>query len=220
MNIVGIPTLNSFDTLHACIESLNAGSLVPDRIYIMDNSGGKFRSDVSNVHVVDLEVNRGVSYAWNFLLSTFPTDIIVICNDDVSFEHHTFETFISERLRRNDDTFLYARCNTGDNAWSCFSHPYTLIESVGYYDERFFPAYYEDNDMHRRIRLSGREIACIDAAYNHVGSSTLKHYTPEELERHHAYFRSNTAYYIEKWGGLPGHEVFTHPFNGEAEGIY
>jgi len=89
-------------------------------------------------------------------------------------------------------------------------------ETVGPFDEAFFPAYFEDNDYHRRIALAGlRAVAHPPAIFYHYGSRTQNESCPTPVVPGDA-FERNRDYYIRKWGGPPGAESFTAPF-GKAE---
>lgn len=84
--------------------------------------------------------------------------------------------------------------------------------TVGPFDDGFFPAYFEDNDYHRRIVLAGlRAIVHPPAMFYHFGSRTqneskgLPVVSSETFER-------NRAYYVKKWGGPPGAEKFSTQF--------
>jgi hypothetical protein len=86
------------------------------------------------------------------------------------------------------------------------------------FDERFRPAYFEDNDYHRRVILGGEgdRIFGVNLPFHHVGSATLDR-APEARAAFAPKFERNRAYYVEKWGGLPGSETFTTPFNAAVE---
>jgi GT2 family glycosyltransferase len=89
-------------------------------------------------------------------------------------------------------------------------------EKVGPFDEGFAPAYFEDNDYHYRMRLAGlRAIAHPPAIFYHFGSRTQYQATGEPIVRP-ARFEENRAYYVRKWGGLPGAESFRSAFNAAA----
>jgi hypothetical protein len=91
------------------------------------------------------------------------------------------------------------------------------LSAKGKFDENIKPAYYEDNDMHRRIILSGHKaLRTTGARYHHYGSGTIK--SDPELERKNvSTFTMNQRYYIKKWGGLPGQETYLTPFNYQNE---
>jgi GT2 family glycosyltransferase len=82
----------------------------------------------------------------------------------------------------------------------CFLMQRSLIEAMGFFDERF-PLYYEDTDLFRRITRSGRKMVMLPAAklvhfYNRSGVTS----GGEALRR---YWISRRRYY-RKWYGLPG----------------
>lgn len=74
------------------------------------------------------------------------------------------------------------------------------FEVIGYTDVNFFPAYFIDNDLARRIVNSGLKCCSVTSArFFHFWSRTLHEskdhdHTPPKFER-------NRGYYIEKWGG-------------------
>lgn len=91
-------------------------------------------------------------------------------------------------------------------------------EAVGEFDEGFFPAYYEDNDYHRRIKLAGlKAIVLPTAIYYHFGSQTQT----QALNRPLVDSSNSHKYFISKWGGDPeiggelGERLWKHPFNDE-----
>lgn len=93
--------------------------------------------------------------------------------------------------------------------FSCFCFGRSLFQQIGRFDEKI-PLYFEDNDAHYRIRGSGFE-ALSYAPYWHYGSTTTNS-NPEIQERVANLYRQSEAYYSQKWGGLPGREVFKTPF--------
>jgi GT2 family glycosyltransferase len=86
---------------------------------------------------------------------------------------------------------------------------------VGEFDEVFAPAYFEDNDYHYRIQLAGLlAVLYPPAMFYHFGSRTQL----EANENGRAMvsapsFENNRAFYIKKWGGMPGQEKWEHPYN-------
>jgi len=103
--------------------------------------------------------------------------------------------------------------------FSCFMIDRATVETVGYFDEEYFPAYYEDNDYHYRIKLAGLEaIATTTATFIHYGSRTQNQLAGSPIvpgER----FRANEAFFARKWGGPPGRETYTTPFNDPSKKI-
>jgi GT2 family glycosyltransferase len=86
------------------------------------------------------------------------------------------------------------------------------FDTIGLFDGNFWPIYFEDVDWCRRAELAGLPELCVpDTCIVHAGSKTL--YTHTNMETHHRQFAANQAYYVRKWGGMPGEETFTIPFN-------
>lgn len=97
--------------------------------------------------------------------------------------------------------------------FSCYMIDADTVAKVGMFDEDFFPAYFEDNDYHYRIKLAGgTAIANTKAIFVHYGSRTQNQEAGKPVVPGDT-FRANEAYFIRKWGGSPGHEKFDHPFN-------
>ena len=91
--------------------------------------------------------------------------------------------------------------------FSCFLITQKYIDEVGWFDENFAPAWYEDNDSHRRATLAGyREITTTAAPMVHLGGqTTFRMESPNS--------GASQAYYIEKWGGIPA----SHPLDAQKE---
>jgi GT2 family glycosyltransferase len=106
----------------------------------------------------------------------------------------------------------YDLANRGGPDFSCF----LLTEPCHrwfQFDERFTPAYHEDNDFHHRLELAGfgDRIFGLPIPYFHQGSATLK--ADEELRaRWNPIFEAGRAYYVQKWGGTPREETRPYPF--------
>lgn len=207
---VCIPTLNSYDELLKCIESINQSSVEVTDITIIDN-GGKFEHPhQSNIYVHTLPRNIGVAASWNYFLDNIP-QYRIICNDDIEFHEDTIETLIAEY--RPDG--MVSPTSLGDlNPWSCFLLGQDVIDKVGLFDEWISPnyGYFEDNDYWRRMTLAGFNITRVDTTIEHVQSSTLKHYTASQEKEHHRKFEIAKSHYVGKWGGLPWHEKYKTPF--------
>ncbi|MGB4661763.1 MAG: glycosyltransferase [Mobilitalea sp.] len=75
----------------------------------------------------------------------------------------------------------------------------TVIDRIGYLDERFTPGNYEDNDYSLRIRNAGyRLLFCKDTFIHHFGSVSFK-----ENSSYGTILKSNYNKYIEKWNYDP-----------------
>jgi GT2 family glycosyltransferase len=103
--------------------------------------------------------------------------------------------------------------------FACFCVGRKLFEAVGRFDEEF-AAYFEDNDMHRRIQLAGYEGGAF-APYWHFRNGTIRT-DAERQSRASLIYENSRAHYCAKWGApyddrLPlGRETFAVPFGGRV----
>lgn len=218
-----IPTIRRFDTLQTCVESALLGSMPPDKVIIIDNSAGRLKEQpfiptwhaFGNITMIQAVRNLGCAASWNMFMGMAPNDdseyMTLISNDDVTMEQDTIKTIWDAYIAHPEVVLFHG---TGKNGYSLFATRKSAWSAVGGFDEKFYPAYYEDNDYSRAIVSRGYLFHCMDTlTYGHVGSATLATYTPEEQKQHHRQQQANQAYYIAKWGGLPHREVFQYPFN-------
>jgi GT2 family glycosyltransferase len=242
--ILGVPTLNRYDLLNELVASAERGSLKPDRYYIVDNGGqidvkvaeGKLVLPMNRAIVYQPGRNLGVAASWNLILkenyekqfcaeteaSTDEEPIymaeertVIIAGDDIVLGDRTLELMVA-KARESTRLFI---CANGASAWSLFLQKPELARKIGWYDEKFWPAYYEDNDYHRRMLLAGEDYeGAVDAAVTHKRSSTIEAMSKEERTAFDVEFNKNQRYYGIKWGGPPGHETLASPApNSEAE---
>jgi GT2 family glycosyltransferase len=159
--------------------------------------------------------NLGVAGAWNAACRWAwrrGHDAIVLLNDDLELT----DPAILSRFRDAIDAEprgLYFLTGRGFGA-ACLSR--VVWDELGPFDEGFWPAYHEDNDMHRRASLAGIPWRDVAGASEHFGSAAIR--TDRRLEAlNRVTFPLTRQRYIAKWGGLPGEERFSRPFSGGAE---
>lgn len=218
----GIPTYKSLEECKNSVEALFSGTVVPDQIIIVDNSGTgasaiylqELVSKYQNIYIWPQTHNIGVSKAWNLLHTQLNADYLIIANDDVSVHTHTIERMITAANDNPHIPMLYGDGSSG-NAYSLFLYRKWAFRKYGGFDEAFSPAYFEDNDMWYRLHVLAQEpyLFVPGATYDHVVSSTLQKYTQVEREAHNQSFQANQAYYLRKWGGMPHQEVYKTAFN-------
>lgn len=219
--VLGVPTLNRYDLCEILIASACSGSMKPDLIVVVDN-GGSFVERGHGGYGVPVQVvvpgrNLGVGPSWNLLARKFlveDDDLLLICGDDVTLHSDAIEKLVW-KARTSDADFVMPdpAMSKVPQMFSCFMTRKALFEKVGFFDEKFWPAYFEDNDFHRRMKFACATEAVAPCGYDHVNSGTMKRFSTEEMQRHHERFRACRDYYIEKWGGLPGEERFSIPFD-------
>lgn len=228
-----IPTLTRYDLLDRCVSSACEGSVRPTTILLIDNGGNMpphIRESIARsagraraqVRAVVPGHNLGVAASWNLGLHQHD-DWLIIANDDATFYHETIEKLIVAADTQPDELFFFPGSNGYKNAWSCFLQRRASLEVVGYYDEWISPGYgyFEDNDYSHRLQLAGyRHVPVANCAFGHVDSATLKAMAPQERETHWQRFAASKARYVAKWGGEPGQERYTIPFNGDPPAGY
>jgi hypothetical protein len=157
--------------------------------------------------------NRGVAAGWNYGIKKsleMGIEKFVIMNDDASFQQGSYP---SQLVKELDDETAFVMAEVG---FAAFATHKTAIDRIGFFDEKFFPAYFEDNDFAYRAKLEGMSYkGIIHCKVEHEGSKTQFWNGTGDEERtvSHDQFRTNRSYYKQKWGGEPGYETFLTPFN-------
>lgn len=186
-----------------------------------------FKGFTELVHSIDTEIipmvidnwngNRGVGPAWNLGLKYClerGIDYAVVCNDDVKLSPGIIPRLTSRLV---GGTLLASPMNItgvchprGLNFWCYAVRPAEFVETVGFFDENFAPAYFEDDDMAYRIELSGRRRVNIEEFVYHQVQGT-QDMDPVPVVSRDIWDR-NEAYYQRKWGGPGGAEQYRNPF--------
>lgn len=204
---VCIATLNCYDLLQRCVDSILAGTVLPERILIVDNGGnmpeGMF-SDNPSILVHTPPENMGVAATWNWFIAN-TIKVRAISNDDVIFAKNTLEQMTL--AVQNGMGFVHG--NNAIAGFSLFALTDDVINSVGLFDETISPkyGYYEDNDYSYRMDLLGIPRGDVVTDVFHTGSATLRRYSPTEETEHWRKYTIAKQNYIKKWGGEPTHET-------------
>lgn len=197
------------------------------------------------VFVKHFDSNQGCAAGWNAGV-TFGLENnyshIVIANNDILVGPGMIQALYN-RMKREPKKLLVSAVDVikelvvpqqvldGDHAvnkkedteaphpnFSCFMITPETIEVVGWFDESFYPAYFEDNDYHYRIKIGAGADAAIantTAVFIHYGSRTQNQASNGPIVPGET-FRKNEEYFIRKWGGSPTHEKFVKPFNSDS----
>lgn len=202
--VIGIPYLNRPDLLRRCLNSIDVHY---DKIVIVDNS--ETAIPISFQYKVIRHPNAGVAASWNEVIKLFPAAWWLLVNNDIEFAPGDLAKF--EEAIQTTEAGIVA---DGINNMACFGITANCVQKVGLFDENFYPAYGEDIDYMRRCRLLDVEHRYLQGmGMRHDRSSTVKAFPAELQERNRETFEANKAYYIRKWGGWEGQEMFHHPFN-------
>lgn len=181
--------------------------------------------EVVPIVIPNYENNIGVSGGWNQGLErAYKANChkAIVSNDDIVFEPGSIQTLLDSLgpgidLMSMVNTRDYPERGSGsvhDVDYSCFAvRPYDFLDKFGRFDEHFKPAYFEDNDMYYRIEVAGgMQRKNLNARMFHSGSVTQNWGGKPFVDS--IQFEKNRAYYNTKWGGWPGNEKYTAPFNG------
>ena len=200
---VGIPTVTRYDLLKLTLARLVAGSRRPDRIILIDN-GCRFEVPPEMpipIEIVRPPYNLGVAASWNEILRRSDGDVAIL-NDDVFVGPHTLD-------RMWLTTGLMVSPISG-REFSCFLQRRVLWERIGFYDEGFWPAYHEDADYARRMKLQGISCEIVPSdGLEHVIGATGQTYEPSKIFVPYILKR-----YAHKWGGPYLRELFKEAWNG------
>lgn len=187
-----MPILNRYDLLDQMIASID----YPVRDLLIIDNGGELTSlrqgpHVENLHVLTMPSNLGVATSWNLGIKCFPHDNRwTIASNDVTFEPGQLETI--SKAGRDALTLM-----GNFPHWHVFTIGEEVIEKVGLASERFYPAYFEDNDWHGRITNAELPIRYLDIQVKHENSSTLKA-DPRLQEANQKTYSKNMAFYESK----------------------
>ncbi len=210
---LGIPTLVNYRGLDALCLSAEQGALKPEGYLIVDNGGGydgvaapRDWMDMASARGASIHLhapgrNLGVAASWNWMLDRSlqaGESALAIANDDVILGGSTFEGLLREL---SGHPFVTA------DGWACFAQRADCTRLVGWYDENFWPAYYEDNDYDLRLRRAGivPRIAAADPI-RHEGWTTTRilgdaDWLREGRER-------NRRYFMAKWSPDDAHAIW------------
>jgi GT2 family glycosyltransferase len=170
---------------------------------VVDNGNQELPS-YPNLEIIKNEKNIGVGASWNMLCEKIfeKSDYALILNDDIYLGKSTH--YINNIINKYPSHFL-----TPTPDWCAFIIPKKIWESVGKFDECFFPAYFEDNSYAYRMKIM-RKI--------HIKTPLLNPFvykSSQTLEKDVSimdYRLKNKELYIKMWGGEPMKEKFTTPY--------
>lgn len=190
--VIGFATLRRFDLAERLLASID---YPVEHLVIVDNSGtatwNPEKPDfVVNMWVIRVPYGLGLVGAWNLIIKSTPyAPYWVLINDDAWFEAGALKK-IEEQVDTNALNFV--KC---EPKWSAPIFGEGMIARVGLYDERFYPLYFDDNDLERRVKHFGVAINEIDAVVHHENSSTLNSGFHEKNDRS---YTANSALYTRK----------------------
>ena len=201
------------------------------------------------MNVMDNPKGNHVGASWNFGIKTALDqgfDYVIVCNNDIIFHEKAIPNLV--KFAQEHQEFILWTASEWENLrkiktvkeeelgkefnehphFSCFMVNKKTIDIVGWFDENLKVAYFEDQDLHYRILLSGNKAAQTEMArFYHYGSRTIRVDETIALENVRTY-EENRKYLKKKWGIdlhakgyhppediLKEENIYKHPFNKE-----
>jgi GT2 family glycosyltransferase len=204
---IGIPTLNRADLLIPSLKKYVKDFEGID-IHIVDNGNQDELQSFDNIKVEKRANNLGVATSWNRLCrEIFKTkDWALLINDDIYLGYGT--DVVNNVINNSHNGIVQSSLN-----FSVILICKDLYEYIGKFDEKFYPAYYEDSDYIYRLKLNGLTHD-VDTTLNPIEARISQTYekAPDLVN---AAMQSSRERYIRKWGNIPLLETFKTPFNDD-----
>lgn len=217
--LIGIPVISNIHFIEECLASIDYDQV--DVALVNNSINEHFVNQINalavkyNVTVVQQPKNIGVAAAWNVLMRAMDRCgylKLLISNSDVTYPAGVLKQAFETDLE--DDGSI----TCVDRSFCSFIVTPQTIEAIGYFDENFYPAYFEDNDFGHRIKLAGKRIQKLGLKFEHRDSTTIKNDRIFAVGNS-VTFPMNQAYYQRKWGGGPGREKSKNPFGNPENDI-
>lgn len=216
-----------------------------------DGTADKATQDFPNdVFVHRNDSNTGCAAGWNKgldLASTMGFTHYLILNSDILISPIAMQNMY-DRLEQGDKLLVAGLDISGECAipeatldatagvcrkdyseaphphFSCFMISIDTLNKVGWFNEVFYPAYFEDNDYHHRIKIIGGNegaITITTAPFYHFGSKTQNEGLGigNPVVRGDV-FKQNEARFIQLWGSIPTKAEWQHPWNKQELSAY
>lgn len=187
-----------------------------NELTILDNSGYKQEDETKGgiVRYYQPPVPLTYSQSMNWMLKDAmdrKVDFILHFHSDAFSVNPNAVDELLEKVREYRDAGRKWAC-----AWTHYDLLWAInpvaLEDIGGWDTNL-PTYFGDNDARRRWELAGWE--CINTniqGVDHEGSATINSDAKLQFLNQKT-FPLYSYYYQERWGGEPGHEKFTVPFD-------
>ncbi len=204
--VVAIPTLNRADLLNQALANYFI-DFKETLIVMFDNGNTEMLGREHNFKILRSETNLGVAKSWNLLMEIAEKQKathVLMLNDDVYLGKTETQIQSVLQIWKNMD-FVNSY-----QQWSSYILTVQAWKEFGKFDENIFPAYFEDNDAHYRMKLLDMNMVYTEKLNPVIFRNSM---TIEKDASLNEDFLKNRSYYIKKWGGAPNKEKFLVPFN-------
>ena len=213
---------------------------VPCEVMVIDNCSADGTMDWLKTRDVARffnPVQLSLAACWNQALKIFwriGCEEALVVNNDVELRRDTyrllrshggpFVTCISVRNREEMGTVedrhvptLYATERPHPD-FSCFLIRKEVTDRVGWFDEKYFPAFCEDCDYHVRMHRAGIRAVAVALPFVHHGSQTLRTAESGERQRIERGAERNRERFREIYGCRPGTPEYEKLFDEASFG--
>ncbi|MCY9511505.1 glycosyltransferase family 2 protein [Paenibacillus larvae] len=168
----------------------------------------------SCVNIIEPPVPLSLSQTMNLLKRKGETnhcDVMMFMHNDAEMPPGMAELFLKKVEQLSQSNVNWGTAIPRCDALTAFN--VKAMTEVGLWDT-YLPKYFADGDYYRRLNLAGYPQINTEVPIMHhnSGASTVK--SDASLAAvHNATFSQYLRYYVVKWGGEPGQEAYTAPFN-------
>lgn len=207
---VGIPTYNQAELLIPALEKYVV-DMPNTMIYVLDNGNQNIQFCHPNVCIIKATKNLGVAASWNFLSDTIFVNCnnALILNDDIYLGINENAVLSIIKYLIDHITPFKSHFVVSQIGYCAFILPKKTYQKVGFFDEIFYPAYFEDCDYTHRLKLEDYNTSKLNDLNPKIyrqSQTTIK--DPSLLNS-----QKNLELYIQKWGGEPTKETYKTPYN-------
>jgi hypothetical protein len=184
-----VPTLTRHDLLTRMLASVDCPV---DHLVVIDNSGrGLDLPDGpwGEATVLRMPCNFGVAASWNLAVRMGHREQwVMVASDDVTFPSGALAGFAEAS---SEDRLVVSA--TWPH-WCAFTIGMRVVQTVGLFDEGYYPAYFEDTEYERRMGGHGVSLTH-GPAVGHDNASTLNSKGAEFPVRNKVSHAANAALY-------------------------
>lgn len=206
---LGIPVLNRGDLLGRLVRSIGTEAevlLVVNRIGAVDATVEEAAAaleaappDGVRVAVARIAGNLGVAGSWNRIVEHFGGGCWLV-NSDIAFTPGVLREAMAQ-VERQPEVLVH-------HLWSaaCFYVTEQFSATAGWFDENFYPAYCEDQEIGLRCERLGvrrTNIQGLNARVSHEGSQTIRSAAGPQRRFIEEAHEMGRAYLHRRWGALP-----------------
>lgn len=205
-----IPVYRGNSYLQHCVQTLLVSCNVRPKILLVNNIGDSlfydpWFNDYESVAVVTPEQALSMPKLINLYTSREEPTFFV--NERVRVTQVAIDSVLETVKNNKDSGFFIFEPNQVREDLDFFGLTYGYLEKLGFMDEFLFSPLYYEADWMRRADLLKLDHIRLEAYYH------LAPWTPVHTFIEKPTIEQEVDYYTRKWGGLPGHEIFTSPFN-------